>query len=102
MSYPRCGLRAWRFFHSGGGGAHTKRPSRPPRGAPGRGRMRRGVKKCRRGRRKSLKRLDSAKEIEEFYLDFLPQRLGFPSEILDFPSGEIWISFIALEPAFYA
>jgi hypothetical protein len=49
-----------------------------------------------------LKRLDSAKEIEEFYLDFLPQRLGFPSEILGFPSGEIWISFIALAPAFYA
>jgi hypothetical protein len=40
------------------------------------------------GRRKSLIRPDSAKEIEGFYLDFLPVFLGFPSE-------EIWIPFRA-------
>jgi hypothetical protein len=42
--------------------------------------------KCRGGRRKSLIRPDSAKEMEGFNLDFLPIGLGFPSE-------EVWISF---------
>jgi hypothetical protein len=42
--------------------------------------------KSRGGRRKSLKRLNPAKEMEGFNLDFLPEKLGFPSE-------NVWISF---------
>jgi hypothetical protein len=42
-------------------------------------------KKGHGGRRKSLIRLDSAKEMEGFNLDFLPVFLGFPSPA--------WISF---------
>jgi hypothetical protein len=52
------------------------------------GRKRPKNRKCRWGRRKSLKRLDSAKEMEEINLDFLPEKLGFPSE-------NLWISFRA-------
>jgi hypothetical protein len=33
-----------------------------------------------RGQRKSLKRLDSAKEMEGIDLVFLPEKLGFPSD----------------------
>src|SRR6516225_5854516 len=43
-------------------------------------------KKCSRGQRKSLKRLDSAKGIRGFELDFPSTRLDFPSPGLDFPS----------------
>jgi hypothetical protein len=49
-------------------------------------------KKCRGDQRKSLKRLDSRKTNAwisfRFSLDFLPKKLGFPSE-------KSWISFIA-------
>jgi hypothetical protein len=48
----------------------------------------RNTKKSRGGPRKSLERLDAAKEMEGINLDFLPEKLGFPSE-------GIWISFIA-------
>ena len=40
------------------------------------------------GRRKSLKRLDSAKEIEGFNLDFVPPGLDFLPKNLDFLPGE--------------
>ena len=44
------------------------------------------TKKYHGGRRKSLKRLNSAKESEAFNLDFLPGGFGFPSD-------RAWISF---------
>jgi hypothetical protein len=57
------------------------------------------MKNAVRDRRKSLKRLDRRKINAwisfRFFLDFLPEKLGFPS-------GEIWISFDTLAPEFGA
>ena len=70
-------------------------PSRPRRAAP---KPELGLKneKCRGDRRKSLKRLNSAKKIEGFKLDFLPLFLDFLPVRLGFPSGKVWISFRAI------
>jgi hypothetical protein len=43
------------------------------------GRIRPKKKKAVGGRRKSLKRLVSEKEMRNLNLDFLPEKLGFPS-----------------------
>jgi hypothetical protein len=52
-----------------------------------------GVRKKAVGRRKPLKRLDSAMKMEGFNLDFLPVFLGFPSGSAWISFRKIWISF---------
>jgi hypothetical protein len=58
-------------------------------------------KKCRRGQRKSLKRLDSAKETRHSNLDFPSAGFGIASIRLGFSLRMFWISFTPLAaPAF--
>jgi hypothetical protein len=59
-----------------------------------------GGYKCRGGRRKSLKRLDSAKETARFSLVSFRKSLDFVPETFGFASGKTWVSFNALAPEF--